>query len=633
MFEAVRNNKRFAQIILAILIIPFAFFGMDAYFTDGPTGSEVAVVGGSRIGTVEFEEALRTQQDRLRETMGGQVDRSLLDSPELRSAVLENLVNQRVLALYAAENGFVVTQAQLQEAIVEVPAFQDEGRFSMERYEALLRAQGMTPASFEARLSQDIRIQQLALAVGDASFAAAESPRRFLSAQLEERRVSELPFPAADQLAKVQLAEDAAQRFYDANPARFERPARIKAEYLVFDETALLGQVGVTEEEVRQVYEGSPERFGVAEERRARHILLELPADAGEEQIKAVQADADTLAARVKAAPDGFPALARERSADPGSATRGGDLGFFGRGVMVKPFEDAVFAAAKGEIVGPVRSEFGYHIIQVTDVKPAALRPLDEVRAEIEAELKGRKAGQRQAELAELFANTVYEQPDSLAPAAELLKLEIRHSDWIQRGSAAVGPYTSERLVAALFSDDGLEKRRNTEAIEVGTGTLVAARVVEHEAAQRLPFDQVKGEIEDALRAEEAVRLATAAGEAALAAAGKGEAVDGKWSETLTLQRGATVLSPAATQAVFGAATASLPAYVGVAQGAQGYAVYRIDAVNRPQLAADDPRLAGMTRQYAQLMAERDFSAYLALLRERYGVEIRAEAVNPPRQQ
>ena len=246
MFEAVRNNKRFAQIILAILIIPFAFFGMDAYFSDGPGSTEVATVGGSRISAFEFDEALRDQQDRLRQSMGNQVDRALLDSPELRRAVLDNLINQRVLALHAAENRFVVTQAQLQEAIAEVPAFQDNGQFSMQRYEALLSAQGMTPSSFEARLSQDIRIQQIALAVGDAAFAASESPRRFLAAQLEERQVRELRFSAADYLPKVQLAEDAAQRFYEANPDRFARPARVKAEYLVFDENALLGQVSVT---------------------------------------------------------------------------------------------------------------------------------------------------------------------------------------------------------------------------------------------------------------------------------------------------------------------------------------------------------------------------------------------------
>jgi peptidyl-prolyl cis-trans isomerase D len=630
MFEAVRSNKRFAQIILAILIVPFAFFGMDAYFSDGPGSNEVAIVGRTQISAYEFGEAVREQQDRLRQSMGGQVDRALLDSPELRRAVLENLIDQRVLALHAAENRFVVSAAQLQETITGIAAFQDNGQFSMERYEASLRAQGMTPATFEARLSQDIRIQQLALAVGGGMIIASESPRRYLAAQLEEREVRELRFAAADYLPKVQLADGAAQAFYDANPERFSRPARVKAEYLVLDEAALLGQVSISDDEVREVYEGSLERFGVAEERRARHILLELAADAGEDEEQQVRAKAEALVAQLKDKPDAFPALAREHSADPGSSSRGGDLGFFARGVMVKPFEDAVFAAAKDEIVDPVRSEFGYHVIQVTDIKPAAQRPYAEVRDELEAELKRKRVALRQAELAELFANTVYEQADSLAPAAELLKLEVRTTDWIDRNAVALGPYTSPSLVAALFSEESLDKRRNTEVIEVGNGTLVAARVVDHLPAQRLPFDEVKDEITAMLRGEEAVRLAAAAGEAALAAAQKGETVEGRWSEAMKIQRGPAALPQAVIQAVFGASTATLPAYAGLSLGEQGYVVYRIESVERPELAADDPRVAAMTRQYAQLMAERDLSAYLSLLRERHEVVVRESAINPP---
>ncbi|HNQ75349.1 MAG TPA: SurA N-terminal domain-containing protein, partial [Pseudothauera hydrothermalis] len=324
MFEAVRNNKRFAQIILAILIVPFAFFGMDAYFSDSPGGNEVATVGNSRISAFEFDEALREQQDRLRQSMGGQVDRALLDSAQLRRAVLDNLINQRVLALHAADNRFVVTQQQLREAIAEVPAFQENGQFSMQRYEALLSAQGMTPASFEARLSQDLRIQQLAEAVGDAAFVPTESLRRFLTAQLEERQVRELRFATADYLPKVELAEDAAQRFYRDNPDRFARPARVKAEYVVFDQQALIEQIAVSEDELRQVYQDNPARFGTPEERRARHILLEVAANADEEAVNKIAADAQALVATLKAKPDSFAALARERSADPGSSARGG---------------------------------------------------------------------------------------------------------------------------------------------------------------------------------------------------------------------------------------------------------------------------------------------------------------------
>jgi len=207
MFEAVRNNKRIAQIILAILIIPFAFFGMDAYFSESATGNEVAQVGGTGISAYDFDQALREQQDRLRTSAGGQVDRALLESAELRRAVLDNLINQRVLALYAAENRLMVTPEQLQATIAGVPAFQEDGRFSLQRYENLVRAQGMTPATFEARLAQDVRVQQIVAAVGDAGFVPEVSARRFLDAQLEERRIRELRF-AADRLGADATVSD-----------------------------------------------------------------------------------------------------------------------------------------------------------------------------------------------------------------------------------------------------------------------------------------------------------------------------------------------------------------------------------------------------------------------------------------
>lgn len=629
MFEAVRSNKRFAQVVLAILIVPFAFFGMDAYFTDGPAGNEVATVGDSKIYAVEFEEALREQQARLREAMGGQVDRAMLDSLELRRAVIDNLVNQRLLALYAAENRLVVTQQQLAETIAEVPAFQDNGRFSMERYEALLRAQGMSPAGFEARLSQDIRIQQLALAVGEGAFAAEESARRFLLAQLEEREVRELAFSAADHVAGVSLDEGAAQAFYDANAQRFELPARVRAEYVVFDQAAVLAGVNVSDAEVRAFYEASAERFGVPEERRARHILLEV-SDAAD--AEAVRAEAVALIERLRAEPTAFAALARERSADPGSAARGGDLGFFGRGVMVQPFEEAVFGAQPGLVAEPVQSDYGFHVIEVTEIRAAALRPFEEVRDELAAELKSRTGGQRFAELAEQFANTVYEQADSLAPAAEQFGLQIQVSDWIPRGSAAIGPYRNEGLVDALFGHDALTEGRNVDAVDVGNSTLVAARVLEHQAAQRRPFEEVKAGIENELRLREAAARSVAAGEAALAALQRGESVDGRWSDAATVQRGAPLLAPEAMQAVFSAPTATLPAYVGVSMGGEGYAVYRIEAVRRPELAGDDPRLAAMTGQYGQLLGERDFSAFINALRERYKVSVREAAIRPQQQ-
>lgn len=631
MFEAVRNNKRIAQIILAILIVPFAFFGMDAYFSDSATGNEVAKVGGSAISAYDFDQALREQQDRLRANAGGQVDRALLESAELRRVVLDNLINQRVLALYAAENRLVVTPQQLQETIAAVPAFQEEGSFSLQRYENLVRAQGMTPATFEARLAQDVRVQQIVAAVGDGGFVPQASARRFLDAQLEERRIRELRFAAERLGADTTVTDEQVAAYYEANPARFERPARLQAEYVVFDRAAIEQRVEIADEAVRAFYDGNPQRFGVPEERQARHILLSLPADAAQAEVDKVMGEAKAMVDTLRQDPGKFADLAREKSQDPGSAGNGGDLGFFGRGMMVGAFEDAVFALDKGTIGEPVRSEFGVHIIQVTDIKPSSTRALDEVRSEIVAELRAQEAGRRFAELAEQFANTVYEQPDSLAPAAEAIGLEVRTSDWISRESAPE-PFNNERLLNALLGEEATQKGRNTEAIEIGNGTLVSARVKNFEAAQRLPLDEVRSRIVDELRREEGRRKAREQGEATLAALGKGESAKGQWGEERTLQRGAPGLPAAAMQAVFSAPAEPLPAHVGAQLPEGDYVIYRIEAVQRPEIAAEDPRIAAVAAQYGQLLAGRDFGAFLTELRQRYEVQVNASALQVSQQ-
>lgn len=632
MFEAVRNNKRIAQIILGILIIPFAFFGMDAYFSDSATGNDVAKVGGTSITAYDFDQALREQQDRLRANAGGQVDRALLESAELRRVVLDNLVNQRVLALYAADNRLVVTPEQLQATIAGVPAFQEDGRFSLQRYENLVRAQGMTLATFEARLAQDVRVQQIVAAVGDGGFVPDVSARRFLDAQLEERRLRELRF-AADRLgAEAAVSEAEITAYYEANPGRFERPARLQAEYLVFDRAAVEARVEIADEAVRAFYEGNPQRFGVPEERQARHILLSLDGNAEPAEVDRVMAEAKAIVDTLRQDPARFAELAREKSQDPGSASRGGDLGFFGRGMMVGAFEDAVFALEKGRIGDPVRSEFGVHIIEVTDIKPSSVKPFEQVREEIVAELRAQEAGRRFAELAEQFANIVYEQPDSLAPAAEAVGLTLRTSDWISR-DAGPEPFNNERLRNAVFGDEAVQKGRNTEAIEIGNGALVAARVKSYEAARRLPLDEVRSRIVDELRREQGRKAALAQGEQMLAALAKGEQpAAAQWGEERVLQRSAPGLPAAAMQAVFSAPAEPLPAHVGVQLPEGDYVIYRIESVKRPEIAADDPRIAAVAAQYAQLLAGRDFGAFISDLRQRYKVEIKPSALQVQQQ-
>lgn len=627
MLEAVRKNKRISQVILAIIIVPFAFFGMDAYFSESPGGGEVASVGGSKITVVDFDRALREQQDRLREATGGQFDRALFESEAFRRSVLDGLINQRLLSMHAIDNRMVVTSEQLQETILSLPAFQEDGRFSLERYERALRAQGMSPAMFEASLAQDMRVQQIAQAVGETAFTGSAPVRRFIQAQLEEREIRDIPIPVERFIAEVRLEDGAALAFYEANPTRFERAPRLRAEYLVLDEAAVRAGLSIPDEQIEQFYAANQDQFGMPEERGARHILIQVGADATVAEVDQARERAEAIVAKLRADPTEFEALARTESQDPGSAAVGGDLGFFGRGMMVAPFEDAVFGQQIGEISDPVRTDFGFHIIEVTAINPDTIRPLAEVREEIVAELARQEVARQFGLLAEQFANTVYEQPDSLEPAADLMGLEIRTTDWIDRDSGSVGGFGDERLLNALFSADAREGRENIEAIEVERGTLVSARVVEYEDAQRLGFEEVSEIIEEQLRAREAGRLAREYGEALLARLNAGETPDEEWSTIRRVQRANPTLPGVAMQAVFGTAADALPAHVGVATPDGGYALYKVESVNRPELADDDPRLASTVGQYELLMAQKDFNAYLASLRDRYPVEIRAAAL------
>ena len=630
MFEAVRKNKRIAQVILVLISLTFAFWGVDSYLNDRTNTSEVASVGDSKISGYQFEQAMREQQDRLRAANEGQVDADALNSPLFRRAVLENIVNQRLLALYAFENGLSVSDQQLRETIAGIESFQEGGQFSMSRYQAALRGQGMSELGFQERLRGELANQQILSAIGEAAVVPTSSARRFLAAQLEERTVHTVQLKPEDYVDQVSVTADDAKAYYDTNASDYEVPARVKARYVVLSPTNLRQGLKIAEAEARAEYEQTKQNFGVAEERKASHILVQVGADASEAEIAEARAKAEQLLAEIKAAPETFSDVARKSSDDPGSAQSGGDLGFFARGAMVKAFEDAVFEAGEGLLPEPVRSDFGFHIVRVDEIRPATIPSFEEVRARIEAELLDKAANRRFLEVAENFANIVYEQPDSLEPAAQAFDLEVKTTDdWIEAGAERLADFESPELVNALFSKDVLENKHNSDAIDVGNNTMVAVRVEAHEPARQRPFDEVKDEVEARLRTVKAAQLARADGVEKLEAlrAGKGPAL--QWGEAITVQRGLGVLPPQAVAQVFSVPESPLPAYAGLELGDAGYALFRVDAVKHAEIAPDDERVAEIARQYGQLLGAQDLRAFLAELRDAYPVKVNAAAITP----
>ena len=623
MFDAVRNNKRIVQVFLALITLPFAFFGVDSYMRNSGVGGDVAAIGDMKITQQQFQQTLREQQERLRTQLGAQFDPKMLDNPEARKAILDDLINQRLLLVEASKNRMFASDEAVRQTIAGVEAFKVDGKFSSERYEAALRAQGMSPQGFEAQLRQDLTLQQLAGAIGQSGIVSRTVGDRLLALQTEKREVAEYRLNLDSYLDKVKLADDAARKFYDENSAQFQTPEQAKAEYVVLSMETIGAQLSVSEAEIKAAYDSRKDRYVQPEERRASHILVSSE-KVGKDKAKA---KAEELLAEIRKTPTAFPDLARKHSDDPGSASKGGDLGFFARGMMVKPFEDSAFGLKEGEISGVVESDFGSHIIKLTGVHAAKEKPLAEVKGEIEAELKKTAASRKFAEAAEAFSNMVYEQSDSLAPVAEKFKLTIKQSDWLGRQAVpANGVLGNEKILAALFSGDSIQNKRNTEAVEVAPNTLVAARIVDHKAAALQPFDGVKVGIETLLKRKEALALAARDGAERLETLKKGEDKLA-WGAVKTVSRlDARAIPPLAAQAVFRMDAGKLPAYAGIELPGEGYALLKLANVV-PGDKMDDAARKGMLQQLGGLLSKEEVQAYLAALRARYKVEINQVAL------
>lgn len=613
MFELIQKRKRLAQVVLFLLVIPFAFFGLESYTRSIGGRDDVAMVNGSPITQAEFAEELRRQQERLRAAFGPNIDTEALDTTESRRALLESLVSQRLIADAALRGGLAVSDELLRQTIAAVPAFQGEGGFSRSNYEALLRAQNMTPQTFEARLRHDMALAQLTETVRGTAIASRTVTERLEAIQAERREVQEALVAAQPFLAQVKVSDAHVRAYYDANPAEFRVPERVRAEYLVLSAEALGRRDAVSEADLKAAYEARASQYRVDEQRRASHILVKTE----DEAVK--------LAAEVRKNPGRFAELARMHSQDPGSAASGGDLGLFGRGMMVPAFEQAAFRLKEGEISAPVKSEFGWHVIRLTGVQPAKVRPLAEVRAELAAELARQQGARRFAEAAEAFNNMVYEQSDSLKPAAERFKLPLQTSGWISRAvpSADAGVLASPKLQGALFAADTVNARRNTDAIEVAPNVLVAARVIEHQPELQKKLEEVRADIERRLRAQEAAQLARQAGEAKLAELRKGADPGLSWSAPKAVSRRSPQSVPAgALRQILAADPGKLPAHVGAERGTEGYMLYRVTKLLEPEPKTEAQRTAERARA-AQLAGARQLDAYVDSLRARADIEIR----------
>lgn len=578
MLEALRARSQswVAKLILALITVPFAIAGVDSYLSNVGSKATIAEVNNEPITILEFDNAIKDQRD----SMEGKVDPNYVKDPTVRKAVLDRLINQKLLTEEVKRAGYTITDEQLYKLIVGMPEFHKDGKFSQEIYDQLLSSNGMTPTVFEARMRKDLLSRQIQQAVASMAFIPASAEEQTLKAKYQAREISVAAIHADDFLGRVKVDPVAAKKYYDQHKDEFRVPEQVKVEFLVLSLNHLLTGMQVSDEEIQRHFQENTEKYQGDEERRASHILVAI----GGKKDSAAKEEAKQKALKVldqaKKSPENFSELAKRYSQDPGSAPNGGDLGVVKRGVMVKPFEEAVFSMAPGSISDLVETDFGYHIIRLTELK-GATQGFEQKKPEIRGELMYQKAQAKFAEVAETFSNLVYEQSTSLQPAADQFKLQPQRSDWLSREDAAKFFKNNDRLASAIFSDEVRKEGRNTEAVEIGPNTLAACRVIDTRPASFKPFESVESQIEEAMRKKEAAIMAAGEGEKALGLLNQGkESASLLWSSpVLAARHDPQGLTESVIAKAFKMSVANLPSYAGATSSDGSFVIIKVGAL------------------------------------------------------
>ena len=637
MFESIRKHSKIVMVLLFLLIIPsFVLVGIDSnYFSE--KSPVVARVDGHKINQTDWDNAHRMETDRIR-AQSPTVDPKLLDSPQARYATLERLVRDRVLAAAAKDMHLVTTDARLARSLQDIPAIADlkraDGTLDAEAYRALVGSQGLTPEGFEANVRRDLSINQVMGGVMGTAFGTDAQVKLALDPLYERREIQVVRFKAADFTSKAEPSDADLETYYKAHPAQFQQLEQAAVEYLVLDLDSVRAGITLSEDDLRTYYKENLERLAGKEERRASHILINAAKDAPAADKEKAKARATELLAQVRKNPASFADVAKKNSDDTGSATAGGDLNFFARGAMVKPFEDAAFALKKGEISDVVESDFGYHIIQLTDIKTPRQPTFEELRPSLEAELKQQQAQRKFAEVAESFSNGVYEQADSLQPVAEKLKLKVQTATGVTRTPApgAQGALANAKFLEALFAADSVQNKRNTEAVEVGPSQMAAGRITAYTPARTLPLEEVRARVRTLFIAQRAAEQARKEGEAKLAAWKAAPAAATGLPAAVEVSREQPQDLPRAViDAALHTPSDSLPGWTGVDLGAEGYAVVKVNRIV-PRQAPDAQRAQQERQQYVQWWTTAEGLAYYELLKQRFKVQIKTPRPDPTAQ-
>ena len=606
MLTTIREKTQgwFAGTVLTLIAALFVVGGVASYF-ESDSKIVVARVGSHDISVEAYKTALEEQRRSLQESFGRNLNPKLFDTLEFKTRILDNLVDQALLIRDAEDQGYRISDAELDQRITGIPVFQRDGRFDPKLYERVLRDMHMSPQGLKQHLRQDALIKQVADSFELSTLVTKDDIDTLLRLETQSRQASYVVIKPQQYLSKASVAAGAVDQYYTANSAMFKSPERVRIDYIRLSAKDLAAKVSISDDELQKAYSQDLDRYTTPEQRKASHILIRLSEKDGADADKKALQKAEALRQQLVQGSD-FAVLAKKNSDDPGSAAKGGDLGYVARnGTLVKPFEDALFGLKKGELSQPVRTSFGYHLIKLVDVKPQTRKSFNEVHAEIESALRTRKAEEQFYEMSERLNNLVYEQSDSLKPAAEALGLSIAQSDWFPR-SGGEGIAADPHIVEAAFDPEVLGQGRNSNAIETAPNTVVVLRVSAHQAAAALPLTAVRGQIEATLKQTQAQAAAKQASEkflsqlregVPLATLARSQALTVAGGKLITRRQSQGMDAPL-VEAVFAAPRPMDGKWTyGSVDVKEGYAVYAVSAVKDGSVDQADAELKNLVRR------------------------------------
>ena len=626
MLDKIRNNtqSKFAKIVLVIIIIPFALFGIDSYLSSIGDDVYAAKVNGESITIQSYQNALNRVKDQFL-NQSTPPDPAIFETAEFRKSVLDGMIASKLVAQEAVRANFVISDIQLSQYILGMPGFQRNGKFDQEAYDNLAMRQNLTPKKLDELIRKDLAKQQVKDSMNKYAFVTKEKIQKLVNLAYQKRDVSMLELRLDDYLKKVNVTDEEIKEYYEANPNNFIMPDQVKVNFLLYSVAEILPKVKITDDEVKQYFEENKAQFEGSQQRRAKHILFLTDSGMTEEEVIDVRRLAESVREEVIKSPKKFDELAKEYSKDTESAKKGGDLGFFSRGMMVKEFDETAFDMKVGDVSPLVKTQFGFHIIALTEIKGDEVT-FDSVKAQIKGEILYSKAQQIYAEGAEEFANLIYEKSDSLQPAADRFDLTIQESQWLSLDTATKF-FNNEAFAQAVFDPEAIEQKTNINAIEVSPNNLISAQVIDFKPSAPRTLDDAKQEIKEFLTKSNAQKLLISDGEEMIEKL-ESNTKKAEWIDELVIDKvDPQGISKPIVRAIFSMNQENLPSYEGIYDPANDeYIVVRLNDVISDEVT-DNLSVDIYRDEYVAALKDAIDNAYVDDLRAMADIEYNPQVI------